>query len=424
MSDKIVLYYTSGGPAPGMNNVTRSMTLGLIDAGFKVFGFHRGLSEVRKGNIEGLITLNRRRVERIAKRGGSILKNARASLRDDEHLQATIDAILRIESNQNGQVVAVVGNGGNDTFESTNRLKTGFAERNLERIKVLHAAKTIDNDLWLPTDSSSPFALAPEVEIEGIPSYGYSTAVESMGQRVVSSLFDAETTGKRVFIVETMGRRPGWMAYGTREVAQSMYGEIVGRRAKPPITITREVLEKMGVNEENRISLERLAEICANTLRTRLSDGDTVDDVIIVSEGVKELLDDKSAEVLAACAEKKLKDIERDEFGHLQLSGLPFAAPLAKRVESLLNVGARALVMGYGTRCLPPNVYDAHATSAIGRTLVRLVEEEKTEVTVFSQGGVGAYSNFTEVAEVDSHLMKERLLPSNVVEKLYRELSL
>ena len=64
------------------------------------------------------------------------------------------------------------------------------------RIPVVHLPKTIDNDY-----SGIDFT------------FGYFTAVETLAAEIRNLLADAESTGS-YFLVETMGRSAGWLAYG------------------------------------------------------------------------------------------------------------------------------------------------------------------------------------------------------------------
>ncbi len=64
------------------------------------------------------------------------------------------------------------------------------------RIPIVHLPKTIDNDY------------------RGIDfTFGYFTAVDTLGTEVRNLLHDAEATNS-YFLVESMGRSAGWLAYG------------------------------------------------------------------------------------------------------------------------------------------------------------------------------------------------------------------
>ena len=352
---KLVVYFTSGGPAPGMNAVTHALTVFLLrQMGYIVIALEKGLSNARERKFARHQVLDENAIKSLRMRGGSVAKNARASIRKGtEDLANILEMIAYLEDRYNAELVAVIGNGGNDTFESVVKLSEELSQRG---ITVLHLAKTIDNDLWLPLDMSfSPFLEAPDVSIPGYCSYGYSTVCSSMGKRIGSSVLDAETYGQGIYIIETMGRLPGWIAYGSAKCAESSYRQqtdeyVRGRLG--PLAFSLEVAEKLKIKD---ISLDRFAEIIAGSLRNRLTDKVTIDDVIVLSEGSKRILNDDSTALLCELAETTPEKLPVDEFGHPDNSSLPIVKPLAKRVGKLLGVKGRDLVMGYGTRCLTPD---------------------------------------------------------------------
>ena len=88
--------------------------------------------------------------------------------------------------------------GGDDTLKTANKFKRfqDHLPHEEPRIAVVHVPKTIDNDY------------------RGIDfTFGYFTAVETLASEVRNLLADAEA-GRMYFLVETMGRSAGWLAYG------------------------------------------------------------------------------------------------------------------------------------------------------------------------------------------------------------------
>ena len=73
---------------------------------------------------------------------------------------------------------------------------SGGSPRIAPRVRVVHVPKTIDNDY------------------RGIDfTFGFFTAVDVMSNELLNLRADAMATGS-YFIVETMGRKAGWLAYG------------------------------------------------------------------------------------------------------------------------------------------------------------------------------------------------------------------
>ena len=95
-------------------------------------------------------------------------------------------------------VNALVSIGGDDTLKTANKFKRfqDYLPAEEGRIAVVHVPKTIDNDY------------------RGIDfTFGYFTAVETLAGEIRNLLADAEA-GRMYFLVETMGRSAGWLAYG------------------------------------------------------------------------------------------------------------------------------------------------------------------------------------------------------------------
>src|SRR5690606_12312615 len=88
--------------------------------------------------------------------------------------------------------------GGDDTLKTANFLYM-YQQRlppSAKRVHVVHVPKTIDNDY------------------RGIDfTFGYFTAVDVMAREVQNLRADAMATSS-YFVVETMGRKAGWLAYG------------------------------------------------------------------------------------------------------------------------------------------------------------------------------------------------------------------
>src|SRR5262249_58103464 len=95
-------------------------------------------------------------------------------------------------------VDVLVSSGGDDTLKTANKFKRfqDYLPAGEKRIAVVHVPKTIDNDY------------------RGIDfTFGYFTAVEFLASEIRNLLADAES-GRMYFVVETMGRSAGWLAYG------------------------------------------------------------------------------------------------------------------------------------------------------------------------------------------------------------------
>ena len=72
---KTIGVLTSGGDAPGMNGVIRSVTRSGINSGLKVMGIRRGFQGLISGEVE---ELNARSVSEKLQQGGTFLNTARS----------------------------------------------------------------------------------------------------------------------------------------------------------------------------------------------------------------------------------------------------------------------------------------------------------------------------------------------------------
>jgi 6-phosphofructokinase len=96
------------------------------------------------------------------------------------------------------EIDALISIGGDDTLKTANFLYE-YQKRLPEgarRVRVVHVPKTIDNDY------------------RGIDfTFGFFTAVDVMAKELQNLRADAMATSS-YFIVETMGRKAGWLSYG------------------------------------------------------------------------------------------------------------------------------------------------------------------------------------------------------------------
>jgi len=169
---------TGGGDAPGLNAVTRAITVKAIKKGHEVIGFKQGWKGALEKDYEEL-TLEK--VEDIHREGGTILGSSRTNV---AKVKNGFD-ILKKNLDELG-VDVLVAIGGDDTLGVAQQLHEAGG-------KVVGVPKTIDNDL-----SATDYT------------FGFDTAIN----RAAEALDRLHTTAKshhRVFVVELMGRDAGWV---------------------------------------------------------------------------------------------------------------------------------------------------------------------------------------------------------------------
>jgi 6-phosphofructokinase 1 len=171
---------TTGGDAPGMNAAIRAVTRLAYCKGFQVLGYERGW--------EGLITnsyrhLTPRSVGGIIQLGGTILHTARCP----EFRQ--IDGLKKAAKNlSENYVKGLVVIGGDGSFHGALDLSK------YTKTQIIGIPATIDNDVY-GTDET----------------IGFDTAVNTAVVEI-DKIRDTAISHERIFIVEVMGRKRGFLA--------------------------------------------------------------------------------------------------------------------------------------------------------------------------------------------------------------------
>jgi 6-phosphofructokinase 1 len=171
---------TSGGDAPGMNAAIRAVVRVAYSRGFQVFGFERGW--------EGLMTnvirpLTPRSVGGIIQLGGTILHTSRSlQFRKKE---GRVKAARNLALNSIDGLIVI---GGNGSFNGALDLS-----RNTDTL-IVGVPATIDNDVYGSDET-----------------IGFDTAVNTAVAEI-DKIRDTAISHERVFIVEVMGRKRGFLA--------------------------------------------------------------------------------------------------------------------------------------------------------------------------------------------------------------------
>jgi len=189
---KTIGIVTSGGDAPGMNAAIRAVTRVGHSMGLQVVGFERGW--------DGLLTncckkLTPRSVGGIIQLGGTMLHTLRCAAFEQPGGVETGAETLRL-NDVDGLVVI----GGDGSFRGA--LELG----NKTDALMVGIPATIDNDVY-GTDETIGFDTA------------VNTAVE-----IIDKIRDTAISHERVFIVEVMGRKRGFLAL---EVGMCVGAEVI-----------------------------------------------------------------------------------------------------------------------------------------------------------------------------------------------------
>src|SRR5687768_7183136 len=159
------------------------------------------------------------------------------------------------------------------------------------RVSVVHLPKTIDNDY------------------RGIDfTFGFFTAVDVMAKEMLNLRADAIATSA-YYIVETMGRKAGWLSYGVAIAGEANL-----------VIATEDATENLSTN--GKLDLIKLADRIVDLILTRETRYDKHYGTVVLAEGLAELM-----------PEDALATTSRDEHGHLSLGKVDLGKMVARVVS-------------------------------------------------------------------------------------------
>ncbi len=171
---------TSGGDAPGMNVAVRAVVRTAVYHGIEVIGIERGYAGLVSGWAH---PMDARSVGGIISRGGTILKTARSEeFRSPEGRRRGAETISRF------LIDGLVVIGGDGTYRGAELLHQEHGT------PVVGVPGTIDNDIG-----------GTEYTI------GFDTAVNT-ALDAIDRIRDTAESHDRLFVIEVMGRRAGYIA--------------------------------------------------------------------------------------------------------------------------------------------------------------------------------------------------------------------
>ena len=371
----------SGGPAPAANAVIAAVTTSFIEAGVEVLGIFHGYTNLQEYDpvrhpmleTEHYRVLSPADIRGIRNSRGIIIGTARvnpgaaietpADLLDPQKTER----LARIHHALSDLGVdALISIGGDDTLKTANFFykyqQHHVAEEN--RVRVVHVPKTIDNDY------------------RGIDfTFGFFTAVDVMAKELLNLRADCIATSS-YFIVETMGRKAGWLSYGVAIAGEaSMVLSTEDIRGDLAIEETR--VDSISGEEtiERRLSVTALVDRIVDMMLER-ERRDQFYGTVVLAEGLAELLPETS-----------LVGMPRDEHGHIRLSSFDLAKMVSDRVHTRYEerTGRRKKVrhiqLGYESRCSPPHAFDVMLASQLGIGAYRALVEEGLDGHMVSVSG-------------------------------------
>jgi ATP-dependent phosphofructokinase / diphosphate-dependent phosphofructokinase len=387
----------SGGPAPAANAVISSAAISFLEDSRQAIGFFHGYSNLQDYHPvtrrllpdEHYRIFEERDLRGLRNTRGILIGTARSNpgkgiekpehlddAKRTEHLRRVYNALVDLE------IDALISIGGDDTLKTANFLYE-FQKRlpdKARHVQVVHLPKTIDNDY------------------RGIDfTFGFFTAVDFMAKELQNLRADALATGS-YFIVETMGRKAGWLSYGVAIAGEANL--VLG---------IEDVAGDLVVQEEgeSRLSLDALSDRIVDLILTRERRGKHYGTVVL-AEGLAEML-----------PPSQIRDLPRDEHGHLSLGRIDVGRLVAQKVQQryAAQTGRKkkvtGLQLGYESRCAPPHAFDVMLGSQLGIGAYRALVEENLDghmVSVTGQLDLN-YVPFSELVNATSLKTEVRLIP-------------
>jgi 6-phosphofructokinase 1 len=371
----------SGGPAPAANAVISAAAVSFLEDGREVIGFFHGYSSLINYHpvTHRLLPdvhyriFNPRDVRGLRNERGICIGTARANpgkgitSREDladrtktKYLSNVYSALIDLE------IDALISIGGDDTLKTANFLYEYQKQLPAEarRVQVVHLPKTIDNDY------------------RGIDfTFGFFTAVDFMAKELLNLRADAKATSS-YFIVETMGRKAGWLPYG------------VGIAGEANLVLAVEDLEPSIMTQEEQVGPDGkktmqpcldpilLADRIVELIVTREERDRKHFGTIVLAEGLAEAL-----------PQSFVAGTTRDEHGHLSLGKINLSQIMStlvtRRYEA--RTGRKKKVggvqLGYESRCAAPHAFDVMLGSQLGCGAYRALVERKLDGHMVSVSG-------------------------------------
>lgn len=406
----------AGGPAPAANAVISTAAASFLRNGIEVLGILHGYAHlVEFGDDHPMqegrdyIKLDLSRLKRTRNTRGILIGTSRTNPGKDvsspAHLQdPERTALLRRvhRALDSLGVDALVSIGGDDTLKTANKFKRfqDYLPADARRISVVHVPKTIDNDY------------------RGIDfTFGYFTAVEFLASEIRNLLADAEA-GRMYFMVETMGRSAGWLAYGAYVAGEA--SKVFAVEDLDDGYLTEETLTDPNTGKTTTrkvMDTEKLIGEIVRIMLAREKEGKEFG-AIVVAEGLAEFLPSKF-----------LQGAKFDEHGHISLPQTELGKNLAKQVEAeyTRRTGRKRRVtgvqLGYEARCALPHAFDVILGSQLGVGAFRaLVENGLDGVLVSVAGQLNLnYVPFEDLVDPETLVtVVRRILPGSDFQRLAR----
>ncbi|MBM1105762.1 6-phosphofructokinase [Aurantibacter crassamenti] len=326
-STKSILIICGGGPAPGINAVISTVAKIFLKDGYRVLGLHEGFKGIF--SLEPQIKeFDFAHADRIFSRGGSTLIMSRFKPSDEK-----INTNLFSQNN----VKLLVSIGGDDTASTANKITGYLAKENIS-IANIHVPKTIDNDLPLPDRN---------------PTFGFHSAKDE-GVRIGNTTYEDARTSQNWFVMSTMGRSAGHLAFG---IAASCHF---------PMMIIPEMFDK------TEITFDKVVRMIISSMVKRKIENINYG-VALISEGVFHIMPD--AELKNCGINFTYDDHGHPELGNVSKSHIFNMLVQVKLKELGINIKSRPVELGYELRCCRPIGFDLTLCTLLGLGVKKMFDD-------------------------------------------------
>ena len=303
---------TSGGDCQALNAAMRGVVKGLSNNmdELEVYGFYEGYKGLIYGKYRLLTSAD---FSGILTKGGTILGTSRQPFKlmrvPDEKGLDKVEAMKQTYYKLNLDCLVILG--GNGTQKTANLLRE-------EGLNVIHLPKTIDNDIY-GTDVT----------------FGFQSAI-NIAAEAIDCIHTTAASHNRVFIVEVMGHKVGWL---------TLYAGIA---AGADIILLPEI----------PYDIDKV--VAAIQKRTKAGKGFTI---LAVAEG--------------AISKEDAKLSKKDYKKKLEKSPYPSVSyEVADRIKEVLGTEIRVAVPGHTQRGGSPCPYDRVLCSQLGAAAAMAIMDE------------------------------------------------
>ena len=333
------IFGQSGGPTAVINASAYGVLKTALesDAITNVYGAAHGIRGVLDDRLYDIAQEDPDELRLLLHTPSSELGSCRYKMADPDTDDTDYRRILEIFRKYN--VRYFFYNGGNDSMDTCNKINTYMQSVGYE-CRVMGVPKTIDNDIW-GTDVT----------------FGFHTAVD-IATEVIDRIHTTAASHGRCMVIELMGNKAGWL---------TLYSGIAGGA---DIILLPEIPYDINV--------------VADAVRRRAENGKAFS-IVAVAEG--------AMSVEEAAMKKKERAVFREETG---FTGI--ANRIAKQLEEMVGVEARAVVPGHVQRGGSPSAYDRMLSTVFGVHAAQLIAAENYGQAVAMVGNTVSHNPLSEVA--------------------------